>query len=418
MGHDFYFSQMITFNSHFHKTESSLFNLNLKALSNVIADKSLGFHQLPGRPSLWTSCEEAAQKLRSKYKTMIVLGIGGSSLGGRVIKEALKGKCDRQVIFWDNVDPLSIDSQLNCFKGDLANICWALISKSGNTIETLTQGDYVNQFYKAHGVKWTDQCIVITEPKKSPLADFADANNIPRLEVPLDVGGRFSVLTPVGMLPAAFMGLNLSEIRAGAEKALHSSELIAELATQSEQSFSRQEWITVFWSYSDSLKEFGFWIQQLWAESLAKAEDRKGKSAPRASTPLPCVGPTDQHSILQQIADGAKDKFVVFLRHEGSENSGSMIGSTLFSCGDLMLNKKLGDLLKAEAIATQMGLTEKKVSNLTMMIPNITEKELGFLFMYFELLVATIGERLDINTFNQPGVELGKIIAKDLLSKK
>jgi glucose-6-phosphate isomerase len=409
---------MIKFNSHLHKTDASLFNNNLKALNSVLADKSLGFHQLPARPALWASCEQAGQKLRQKYKTMIVLGIGGSSLGGRVIKESLKSKTDRQVIFWDNVDPLSIDSQLNHLKAELHSICWALISKSGNTIETLTQGDYVNQFYKAHGLKWTDHCIVITEPKKSPLADFADAHNIPRLEVPLDVGGRFSVLTPVGMLPAAFMGLDIQKIKDGAEAALHASELIAELATQSEQSFARNEWITVFWSYSDSLKEFGFWIQQLWAESLAKAEDRNGKPAARASTPLPCVGPTDQHSILQQIADGAKDKFVVFLRHEASESSGLVVKETLFSCGDLMLNKKLGDLLKAEAIATQMGLSQKNVSNLTMMIPTITEKELGFLFMYFELVVATIGERLDINTFNQPGVELGKIIAKDLLSKK
>lgn len=409
---------MITFHSNFHKTDESLFNKNLKALGEVLADKSLGFHQLPERTALWSACEDLAKTLRSKYKTMVVLGIGGSSLGGRVIKEALKGKTDRTVIFWDNVDPLSIDAQLISLKTDLSSVCWALISKSGNTIETLTQADYVNKFYSDNKLKWTDQCVVITENKKSPLGDFADQYSIPRLEVPLDVGGRFSVLTPVGMLPAAFMGLNLSQIREGAAHAIRASEQVAELATQSEQSFGRNEWITVFWSYSDSLKELGFWIQQLWAESLAKAEDRKGKVAARASTPLPCVGPTDQHSILQQIADGAKDKFVIFMRHQGSENAGSVVESTLFSCGDLMLKKKLGDLLKAEAQATQMGLSQKQVSNLTLMIPNLTEKELGFLFMYFELVVATIGERLDINTFNQPGVELGKIIAKDLLSGK
>lgn len=409
---------MITFKSHHHKTDASLFQLNLKAMNAVLGDHSLGFHQLPERHPLWESCVKLATDLRTKYKTMVVLGIGGSSLGGRVIKEALKGKTDRQVIFWDNVDPLTIDSQLKSLKSELSSVCWTLISKSGNTIETLTQGDYVNQFYKAQGLRWTDHCVVVTEPKKSPLADFADTYHIPRLEVPLDVGGRFSVLTPVGMLPAAFMGLDLGKIRSGAAKAVQSSELIAELATQSEQSFARNEWITVFWSYSDSLKEFGFWVQQLWAESLAKAEDRNGKAAPRASTPLPCVGPTDQHSILQQIADGAKDKFVVFLRHEGSENAGANISETLFSCGDLMLHKKLGDLLSAEAIATQMGLSQKAVSNITIMVPTITESELGFLFMFFELVVATIGERMNINTFNQPGVELGKIIAKDLLMKK
>jgi glucose-6-phosphate isomerase len=408
---------MITFNSYHHKTDAELLKLNLNALNSVLKDKSLGFHQLPDRPNLWTTCENAAKKLRQNYSTMVVLGIGGSSLGGRVIKEALKGKTDRQVIFWDNVDPLTIDAQLETMAGKLKSVCWALISKSGNTIETLTQGDYVNQFYKSHNLKWTDHCIVVTEPKNSPLADFADTHGIPRLEVPLDVGGRFSVLTPVGMLPAAFMGLNVQQICQGAKSAINYPEAIAELAAQAEQSFSRQEWITVFWSYSDSIKEFGFWIQQRWAESLAKAENREGSVAPRASTPLPCVGPTDQHSILQQIADGAKDKFVIFLRHVGSENAGCIISESLFSCGNLMLHKKLGELLKAEAQATQMGLTQKQVSNLTMMIPTISEQELGFLFMYFELLVATIGERLDINTFNQPGVELGKLIAKDLLSK-
>lgn len=409
---------MITFTSLFHNTDANLQKYNLEALQRVLSDKALGFHQLPARGNLWSQCNEISKTLRSQYKTMIVLGIGGSALGGKVIKEALKLKTDRQVIFWDNIDPLSIDQYLTSIKSDLTSVCWVLISKSGNTIETLTQGDYVNQFYKEHNLNWTKQCVVVTESKKSPLGDFADAYNIPRLEVPLDVGGRFSVLTPVGMLPAAFMGLDLQLFRQGAEEALRASELICELATQSEQSFVRQEWISVFWSYSDLLREFGFWIQQLWAESLAKSEDRSGNAAKRASTPLPCVGPTDQHSILQQIADGYKDKFVIFLRHTGSEKSGKIINETLFSCGDMMLKKALGNLLQAEAQATQMGLTQKKVSNITLMVPEMNEKVLGFLFMYFELVVATIGERMNINTFNQPGVELGKIIAKDLLSRK
>lgn len=409
---------MITFKSHLHPTQPELLKTNQQALESVFQNQSLGFHQVPGRKELWTTCQSVAQGLRQKYQKMVVLGIGGSSLGGRVIKEALRLKTDRSVIFWDNVDPLSIDRQLESFQSDLTSVCWVLISKSGNTIETLTQADYVNQFYAYRGLQWVKQCIVVSEPKKSPLTEFAQKYGIQQLDVPLDVGGRFSVLTPVGMLPAAFMGLNIEEMRLGAEKALQSKELIAELATQSEQSFQREEWVTVFWSYSDSLKELGFWIQQLWAESLAKSEDRQKKPARRASTPLPCVGPTDQHSILQQIADGAKDKFVIFLRHTASEEAGQTINESLFSCGDLMVNKKLGDLLRVEAQATQMGLTQKKVSNLTLEIPEMNEEVLGFLFMYFELVVASLGERLDINAFDQPGVELGKIIAKELLASK
>lgn len=387
-----------------------------EALDKVIKNKSLGFHQLPERPQPWEECNTVAQKLRTQYSKMVVLGIGGSSLGGKVLQEAFAFQADRSVIFLDTIDPLHIDPWLQKLKLELKSVCWALISKSGNTIETLTQADYIHQFYQSQNLNWIQQCVVVTEPKSSPLGDFAKAHNIPRLEVPMDVGGRFSVLTPVGMLPAAFMALNLNKFRQGAQLALQSSECIAELVVQSEMSFARQEWITVFWSYSQCLKEFGAWIQQLWAESLAKKVDLTGKPAPRVSSPLPCVGPADQHSILQQIAEGTKDKFVIFLRHDQSENQGLEIKETLFAGGEIMVGKKLGTLLAAEAQATQQGLEQHGVSTLTIQIPSITEKELGFLFMFFELVVATLGEKLNINTFDQPGVELGKVIAKRILT--
>lgn len=397
---------------------SSSLKIAREALDSVIKNKSLGFHQLPERSQLWEECNNVAQKLRAQYTKMVVLGIGGSSLGGKVLQEAFAFQADRQVIFLDTIDPLQVDPWLQQLKPDLKSVCWALISKSGNTIETLTQADYIHQFYQSQNLNWISQCVVVTESKASPLGDFANTHNLPRLEVPMDVGGRFSVLTPVGMLPAAFMGLNLNSFRQGALQALQSSEMISELAVQCEMSFARQEWITVFWSYSNRLKEFGAWIQQLWAESLAKKVDLTGKPAPRVSSPLPCVGPADQHSILQQIAEGTKDKFVIFLRHDQSENQGMEIQKTLFSGGELMVGKKLGALLAAEAQATQMGLEQHGVSTLTIQVPSLTEKELGFLFMFFELVVATLGERLQINTFDQPGVELGKIIAKKILLKK
>jgi glucose-6-phosphate isomerase len=294
-------------------------------------------------------------------------------------------------------------------------IGWVLISKSGNTIETLTQADYVNQFYQQHGMSWLDKVLVITEPRENPLSKFAKEHQIPTLEIPVDVGGRFSVLSPVGMFPAAFMGLDLNEFKKGASEALKSSAAITELAAHTEQSFVRNEWITVFWAYSSLLKSFGFWIQQLWAESLAKKLDRNNKPAPRASTPISCVGPTDQHSILQQFSEGEKDKFIVFLRCEATESAGVDLQGSLFNNIFNMSGKKFGHLLKAEATATRRALTEDGISTLTLELPNISESTVGFLFMYFELVVACLGEGMNINTFNQPGVELGKIIAKDLL---
>lgn len=408
---------MIQINNTSQKTYEALKHKHEEALQKVLADKSLGFHQLTTRDSLWDSCANAAKDFRQRFDTLVVLGIGGSALGGRVIKESLGLKADREVLFWDNIDPIQIDLSLKKLKSHLAKVGWAVVSKSGNTIETLTQSDYIAQFYKENGLDWTKQVIAITEPKENPLSLFAKKYQIPQLEVPLDVGGRFSVLTPVGMFPAAFMGLNIADIKSGASLALNSQDLITNFSTQSEQSFKRDEWITVFWTYSELLKTFGLWIQQLWAESLAKKEDLSHKPAPRASTPLPCVGATDQHSILQQIAEGQKDKFVVFIRSATSENGGSIIKESLFNNLYHMNNKKFGELLKAEAIATQQGLSKYEISNMTFSTPEMSEKLLGYLFMYFELVVATLGERMHINTFNQPGVEIGKIIAKDLLIK-
>jgi len=409
---------MINIYPHSHQTEKTKLKEAHVALQSVLQNKALGFHQLPERSQLWESCAEAADLLRAKHSKMVVLGIGGSALGGRVIAEALSFLAHRPVIFLDTIDPIYMDQKINELKADFASTCWALISKSGNTIETLTQADYINQLYEEQNLHWAHHCVVITETKSSPLGDFAKLHKIPRLEIPEDVGGRFSVLTPVGMLPAAFMGLDLNQFRQGAAEALKSTEMITELVAQVEMSFARQEWITVFWSYTHSLRELGYWIQQLWAESLAKKYDRQGHPAPRASTPLPCVGPTDQHSLLQQIAEGAKDKFVLFMRLQSAEEQGSVIRRTLFSSGgELMLDKRLGALLAAEAQATQQGLEKQHVSNMTLHLSKLSEKELGFLFMYFELVVAALGERLQINAFDQPGVELGKVIAKKILAE-
>lgn len=409
---------MLKITSQSFKSNPQITKTSFESLQVVLNNKSLGFHQLPRREELWKSCQNLGAKLRSDFKKMIVLGIGGSSLGGKVIKEALKNKSDRSILFCENIDPLEVDSILKSIQGELASVCWVIISKSGNTIETLTQSDYINQYYSKQNLNWPKQCVVITEAKLSPLSEFANKYNLPSLEIPIDVGGRFSVLSPVGMLPAAFMGLDLEAFRQGAKLALEDKEKISDFATQTEMSFQRQEWITLFWSYSQSLRDFGFWIQQLWAESLGKKLNRMGVSAPRASTPMPCLGPADQHSILQQVADGYKDKFVVFMRNEESESSGNIIEKTLFSNGDIMLGKKLGELLRAEAQATQLGLDQNEISNISLIIPKLSEFELGYLFMFFELVVATLGENMNINAFDQPGVETGKIIAKNILSGK
>jgi glucose-6-phosphate isomerase len=255
----------------------------------------------------------------------------------------------------------------------------------------------------------------VTEIKASPLFDFATKHQRPILEVPLDVGGRFSVLTAVGMLPAAFMGLNTEEFRAGAESALAMKERVISVSAHALQSFEREEWITLFWHYSSLTRYFGGWIQQLWAESLAKETDRKQNPAKRASTPMSAIGACDQHSILQQVMAGAKDKFVLFVRVGSAESSTETLQETVFPQHKYLLGKGLGQILAAEAEATSLALTQSQVSNMVLHIPDLSPRTVGFLFMFWELVVGLIGEAMNINAFDQPGVELGKRLAKQIL---
>jgi glucose-6-phosphate isomerase len=396
-------------------TQENLSSVEMKNhLQAVFQNKSLGFHQLPDRPNLWEETKKVSNDLRGRFDNLIVIGIGGSALGGVVINEALGRKNNTHKVFiLDDVDPARTEKFLASM--DLKRTVFALISKSGNTIETLSVTDYFYEIFQKLGLNFFDHCAVITELKSSPLYDLATKHNMPLLEVPLDVGGRFSVLSPVGMLVAAFLGLNIDSFRAGADAARKDADSICNFSTEVLKSWNREEWITVFWSYSTQLNSFGYWIQQLWAESLAKKLDRKNGTPKRASTPLACQGPRDQHSILQQFVEGSKDKYILFFRNKETENAGTQLKGELFGQITKIQNKSLGEFLRIEAEGTQMGLIQSGISSGTLEFDKIDETSLGFAFMWFELVVATLGEALNINAFNQPGVEVTKSYMKKLL---
>jgi len=246
---------------------------------------------------------------------------------------------------------------------------------------------------------------------------LADKNQIPRLEIPLDVGGRFSVLSPVGMFVASFLNLQVDDFRAGARKALLSEDLISEFIAQTIQSFERKESITLFWFYNSSLFSLGGWLQQLWAESLGKKVNLSGEAAPFVSTPIYAISASDQHSILQQVIEGLKDKFVVFLRFEKNEQGSVVLNNSHFAETKNLVQKTMGVLLAAEAEATEEALRKSGVSTFACSTKVMDEFTLGYVFMFFQLVVAGIGEYLQINAFDQPGVELGKRLAKEKLNK-
>jgi glucose-6-phosphate isomerase len=181
-----------------------------------------------------------------------------------------------------------------------------------------------------------------------------------------------------------------------------------------QQSFLRNEWITQFWIYSDRLATFGAWLQQLWAESLAKSQTRQGAKAPRVSTPMACVGAVDQHSILQQVAEGERDKLILFFDIVGEKDQ---VVPNLFPELKHLDGNGLQSVLEAESQATLQALSQAGVSNLRLELDGLTAASLAACFMLFELVIGTLGEGFDINAFDQPGVENGKVLAKQLLMK-
>lgn len=400
------------------KSDSALLEKSSEALKALKERKDLGFLQLTEREELWTSSENRAREIRRNSTKLVILGMGGSSLGCRAIRQTLQNfSSTHELIFVDNVDSDRFWKWLKSEK-DFSLYHWLIISKSGNTIETLTMAEFIDQHLRLAGHKrLATQCTVISEADDNPLMRWAKKENVPTLEIPKDVGGRFSVLSPVGLLPAAYYNVDLDQMREGARWALKQDTLVAELTAQTLMSWKRNEWITLFWAYSDGLKEFGLWIQQLWAESLGKAKDRKGSKAPDASTPIAATGSSDQHSILQQVMEGRRDKFLWFFRVGEAEASGPKLEKNLYDCQTLMLGKTMGDLFGAMATATRDALAQNNVQSLTLQTKVLDAHALGALFMLFELTVGALGEAMNINAFDQPGVEHGKIIARKLLSQ-
>lgn len=374
-------------------------------------------HSIPMNEAIFKQLASAKEDLKPldaikvKYSKFALVGIGGSSLGVQVYTQFFSNS---RFTFFDNADAVEFENQL-LELGSLKDVFWIFISKSGETIETLAALDFVEQLYSSQNLKLSEQSAVVTENKPSSLSTWAREKKVMQFEVPLDVGGRYSALSHVGLVPAYLMNLNIDSLAKGAKEALAQKELIQTFAAATLSSFERQEWITILWGYSSKLKTFGLWWQQLWAESLAKKIDLNGKPALRVSTPVPLVGATDQHSVLQQVIEGHRDKFVVFLRSATAEAGKDRLQKSGLAATQVIQGMRFGDLLRAEAMATQQNLTEEGISNLAFQISAFDEENLGFLFMFMQMVVLVIGKAINVNPLNQPGVERGKVLCKNNL---
>ena len=354
-----------------------------------------------------------ADALLANTTAIFVLGIGGSSLGGQALAQLAAGTAATRarIVFLDNPDPVTYDRALGA--ADLRTSRFVAISKSGSTAETLAQVLIaVDAIERVKGARPRDHFAILTEAKANPLRELASDIGCPILDHPIGIGGRYSVLTLVGILPALLMGLDAYGLREGARAVLADPQAALEGAAL-HAALLKQERLreTVLWPYADRLAVFGAWWRQLWAESLGKGG--------QGSTPVAALGPVDQHSQLQLFLDGPGHALVTFL-DTASAGTGAVIpkdAAKRLGAGYLA-GRTLGDLVDAELRATAETLIKRGRPVRRIRLAALDERALGALFMHFMLETILMGTLMNVDPFDQPAVEEGKVLAREYLSGK
>jgi glucose-6-phosphate isomerase len=376
----------------------------------------IGFYELHTPGPVLDDIKGLASELRSEFDTLVVLGIGGSALGTRTLLSALPDG-SRQVIVADNVDPSTFGRMVD--ELDLEKTVFNVISKSGSTAETMAQFLVVrDMLLRAFGaVDYVKHVVLTTDAEKGALRQIVHDEGFRSLVVPDKVGGRFSVLTAVGLLPAAFAGFRIDELLAGAKWMddrctsddvwANPAHLFAALLYLADTGHHQN--IVALMPYSDRLLSLSAWFAQLWAESLGKAQTVDGRPAHVGQTPIVAVGATDQHSLLQLFAEGPFDKVVVMIRVEdhGREIPIPSAYGDLESLAYLG-GAGLGELLNLEQLATEVALGKAGRPVMTIRVPQVNAFTVGQLFHFFEAAVSFAGGLYEVDPFDQPGVEESK----------
>lgn len=384
----------------------------------------LGFFALPADTTMANTCADVAEEVRQRaVGDVVVLGIGGSALGPIALRTALgtpgwnllepRGREGRpRLHVLDNVDPVSMRSLLD--RLDLAATLFVVTSKSGGTAETMAQYLVIRGALQAAGLPPAAHLQFITDPESGALRRIARDEGIPALPIPRAVGGRFSVLSAVGLLPAALMGIDVHGLLEGARSMLQRCEG-EDWAQNPAGAFAVLQWLAdtrhgrgaqVFMPYSDGLRDLAGWFIQLWAESLGKTRPDGDHVGP---TPIAALGATDQHSQVQLFMEGPADKTITFVAV--AELPTEVAIPTLHAeHADLAYlgNHSLGELLHAEQRATAGALAARGRFNMTVALDRLDAWHVGGLIMMLEMATAFAGELYGINAFDQPGVELGK----------
>lgn len=386
-----------------------------------------GFYDLVDQGTTVRQIKIFAEGLGQAHDHVLVLGIGGSALGTKALLNALRRPAWNE---WDdegrdffprltvleNVDPTTITAALR--RIDPRRVLVNVISKSGGTAETMAQYLVVRGWLEESlGAAAYRHFVFTTDPARGALREIAGREGVATLDIPPAVGGRFSVLSPVGLLPAALVGIDIQGLLDGARQALERSES-SDLLRNPAGLYAALHWLAdselgaglhVMMPYSDGLRELAEWYRQLWAESLGKRVNREGKTVHVGPTPLAAVGATDQHSQVQLFMEGPFDKVITFLAVDDlGEDLPIPESAELPSDLAYLPGHSLGELLRAELDATSAALAQMGRMSCTVRLPDLTAATIGETIMFLQIATGYAGVWYGVDPFDQPGVELGK----------
>lgn len=409
------------------------FHTAFEAVDREKASGALGFLELPYAGATVDQVRELAEGFGQWFEDVVVLGIGGSGLGAIALKEALLGplwnaRDDEardhfpRLHIVDNPDPVSVHALLEQL--DPARTLFNVVSKSGTTAETMAQYLVARAWVESAvgDDKARGHFLFTTDPASGVLRQIGEAEGIPMLPIPPNVGGRFSVLSAVGLLPAAVCGVDLDDLLAGAASMLDRCDspelrnnpagIFATLMHEADVGMGRP--IHVLMPYADQLRPVALWFQQLWAESLGKVREGEGVGP----TPVAASGATDQHSVLQLLMEGPHDKVVVVVAvEEFGEEVDIPTRHPGISAISYLGGRSLNELLDTERRATTEALRRAGRPNATIVLPKVDARALGELFMLLQLATVYAGALYGVDPLNQPGVELSKKLTYGLMGR-
>ena len=413
----------------------SSFNEYKDKITHIIADLNKRKDK-PGQWLQWMNLgyseetvwyvKEYASMVEGRFDNILVLGIGGSALGGLAVTEALlkpywnlltpeqRDNLPR-IFFLDNIDPDTITGLLEIL--DLSKTLVNVITKSGSTAETMSQFLIVKDILERElGDDYRKNIVATTDKKTGILRQIAEQEGYKTFVVPDDVGGRFSVFSAVGLLPFALVGINIDELTNGIKDmdlALKNVDIWENIAAQNALihyllDTRKGKNISVMMPYSSRLKYVADWYAQLWAESLGKNKDKDGNDVQIGQTPVKALGVTDQHSQIQLYNEGPNNKIINFIRVEEFDNTVEIPRIFEYTGIGYLGGKTINDLLNAEADSTRVALSDYNRPTVTITLPKVDGYNVGQLLYMLEVQTAIAGELYNIDAFNQPGVEQAK----------